>query len=273
MSILRISNELSKFIFTEACKLDLNLSLTNSREFNFLINTVKKILEQNHYIIVRNIGFNNSKQMFEYFVKQFGNFYGMVEYTDIKLDCNYTGCNFSYIELHNDDAIDLLNQPLLGFIQIKKEDPLKLPKNGIVKINDLVRYLEVYKPLLLEELLNTKIPMLSRGINYDDTNKDVIEINESLIYIEDNKYLVRFDLTRIKYYYKFYNKKQNERESLLIDEFLKYAKLFRKEFYLEEGDILIHNNKTTLHDRTECSLELNIDGTFNSREIFVSFSR
>ena len=67
MSILKISNELSKFIFTESQKLDFKLSLGNSLEFKLLIDTVKKILEQNHYIIVKNIGFNNSKHMFEYF--------------------------------------------------------------------------------------------------------------------------------------------------------------------------------------------------------------
>ncbi len=273
MSILKISDELSKFIFTKSCEKDLELTLKNSNQFDILISSIKKILENNQFIIIKNIGFNNSKSMFEYFVKQFGNYYGMVEYTDIKLDCNYTGCTFGHIELHNDDAIDLTNQPIYGFIQVIKEDPLKLPKNGIVKIMDMVRYLEVYELDLLDEFLSTKIPMLSKGVNYNDTNKDIIEIFEPLIYTKDNKYFTRFDITRIKYYYKFHNKKQDRKESLLIDNFLKYAKKFRSEFYLENGDILIHNNKTTLHDRTACSMELNIDGTFNSREIFVSFAR
>lgn len=271
MAILKISEELSQEI--SSLKDDFESKFEKSEPFGTLIKTVKKIIENNQFILIKNIGFNNSKQVFEYFVKQFGNYYGMVEYTDIKLDCNYTGCSFEYIELHNDDAIDLINQPIYGFIQVIKEDPLKLPKNGIVKISDMVRYLEVYKPLLLEEFLNTKVPMLSKGVNYDGENKDIIEIYEPLLYIKNNKYFTRFDITRIKYYYKFYNKKQDKKESLLIDNFLKYAKKFRKEFYLEAGDILIHNNKTTLHDRTECSLELNIDGSFNTREIFVSFAR
>ena len=39
------------------------------------------------------------------------------------------------------------------------------------------------------------------------------------------------------------------------------------------SNIFIHNNKRCLHDRGDCSMELNEDGTFNTREIFVSFVR
>ena len=84
---------------------------------------------------------------------------------------------------------------------------------------------------------------------------------------------MRFDLTRIHYYYWKKQEIQSIEERLLIDKFLNIAKKFRKEFYLEQGDILILDNKRTLHDRTECSFKLNRDGSFNTREIFVSFVR
>jgi len=89
-------------------------------------------------------------------------------------------------------------------------------------------------------------------------------VSEPILYKINDKFNVRFDLTRVNYY---------AEEKYIIDKFLNIAKKFRKEVYLEKGDILIHNNKRTLHDRTECSFELNMDASFNTREIFVSFVR
>jgi len=42
-------------------------------------------------------------------------------------------------------------------------------------------------------------------------------------------------------------------------------------FYLEEGDILIHHNQRTMHDRKGCSFEINENLEIETREIFVSF--
>jgi len=41
---------------------------------------------------------------------------------------------------------------------------LKLPQNGIVKIDDIVNYLYLYDKELLDILLTHPIPMLSYGI-------------------------------------------------------------------------------------------------------------
>ena len=274
MSIIKISDEFkTKMIKEFSCSNEQeSLDYMNGKGFQNLINTSKKLLKSNKYILIKNIGFVENKQLFELFVRQFGSYYGVIEETDIKINCDYTGCTDRLIELHNDDAIDLKNQPDYGFIQIQQEDPLKLAKNGIVIISELVRYLEVYNPNLLEKFYNIKVPMLSFGINYDNKDKTLLEIKEPILYKKSNRTLVRFDLTRIKFYYKYKNTIQSEEESFLIDEFLYYAKKFRKEFYLEKGDILIHNNKQTLHDRTECSFELNSDGSFNTRKIYVSFT-
>ncbi len=279
MSIIRISNNLSSKIATKVKKIktyhqaeiDKFLQLDNS--FLIVYQAIKKVLDENYFVIIKNSGFVREKSIFEAFVKQFGEFYGGVEYTDIKLDCPYTGCSYKLIELHNDDAIDLHSQPLYGFIQIQNEDPLKMAKNGLVKIDDIVNYLEIYDKDFLNQLFTTKITMLAYGINYDSANNDEIITNEPILYKNNNNIYVRFDLTRIKHYYWKKNKVQSREEKYLIDKFLAVAKKFRKEVYLEKGDILIHNNKRTLHDRTECSLELNTDGTFNTREIFVSFTK
>lgn len=279
MSIVKVSKELSSDIATKAQKIklyhqrDIDAFLKSDNSFQNIFNTAKRILEENYFVIIKNIGFVKEKSIFEAFVKQFGKYYGAMEYTGIKLDCPYTGCTYNSIELHNDDALDLINQPLYGFIQVQSEDPLKLAKNGLVKIDDIVNYLEIYDKNFLDDLVNIKINMLAYGINYDGNDTEKIVLNEPILYKIDRVFNVRFDLTRVQHYYWKEDLPQSVEEKFLIDKFLSIAKQFRKEFYLEEGDILIQNNKRTLHDRTECSFELNLDGSFNTREIFVSFTR
>lgn len=279
MSIIKISKELSSDISTKSQQIkiyhqqDIDSFLKSDNSFQSIIKIANKILNENYFVLIKNIGFVREKAIFEAFVKQFGNFYGAVEYTDIKNDCRYTGCQYKLIELHNDDAIDLLNQPLYGFIQIQKEDPLKITKNGLVIIDEIINYLEINDKIFLDELLNKRINMLAYGVNYDGKDKEKIILNEPILYKENNIFYVRFDLTRINYYYWKENLIQSIEERQLIDKFLSIAKKFRKEFYLEQGDILIHNNKRTLHDRTECSFELGLNETYNTREIFVSFTR
>ncbi len=279
MPILQISEELSGDIAAKCEKIkpchqnEIDRFLQTDRSFQTVYLNSKKLLEKSLFVLIKNIGFNKEKAIFEAFVKLFGQFYGAVEYTNIKMDCSYTGCKHDLIELHNDDAIDLINQPKNGFIQVVNEDPLKLAKNGLVKIDDIVNYLEIYDKAFLDELFNQKIPMLAYGVNYDGESKEEIIINQPILYTENNENRVRFDLTRIDHYYWKKQELQSIEEKLLIDKFLNIAKKFRKEFYLEKGDILICHNKRTLHDRTECSFLLNSDGSFDTREIFVSFTR
>jgi len=279
MSILQISKELSNEIIAKSQQIkvyhqnDIDNFLKSDNSFQNIFNSAKKILNENYFVVIKDIGFIREKSIFEAFVKLFGDYYGAVEYTDIKLDCPYTGCNYKSIELHNDDAVDMVSQPLYGFIQIQNEDPLKLAQNGLVKIDDIVDFLELYDEDFLNELLTKKINMLAYGVNYDGKEREKILLNEPILYKVDNYYQVRFDLTRINYFYWDEKSTQSREERILIGKFLSIAKKFRKEIYLEKGDILIHNNLRTLHDRTECSLELKLDGTFNTREIFVSFVR
>ncbi len=279
MTILTLSDGLSSKIATKVERInvyhqsDIDTYLKDDEDFQNVIDNAKKILGKNHYVIIKKTGFVREKAIFEAFVKQFGSFYGTVEYTDIKLDCHYTGCNYSALELHNDDAIDLENQPLYGFIQVQNEDPLKLTKNGVVKVDDIVSYLEVHDRELLKDLLNTCVSMLAYGVNYDGKDKKKIEVHEPVLYEKEGIYYVRFDLTRIKYYHWKKKQEQPSKQVTLIKDFLSIAKKLRKEIYLERSDIYIHNNKRTLHDRTECSIELNSDGSVNTREIFVSFVR
>jgi len=277
--ILQISKELSGIIATKSHKIktfhqtEIDNFLKTDDSFQQVFSHAKKLLDKSQFILIKNIGFNKEKSIFEGFVKLFGDFYGAIEYTNIKIDCPYTGCKYDAIELHNDDAIDLQSQPKNGFIQVLNEDPLKITQNGLVKIDDIVKYLKIYDKPLLTELFNHKVPMLAYGVNYDGDNKDEIITHQPIFYKENKENKVRFDLTRINFYYWKKQIVQSIEEKKLIDSFLTIAKKFRIEFYLEAGDILIHHNKRTLHDRTGCSFELNSDGSLSTRDIFVSFTR
>ncbi len=277
--ILKISDELSRVISTKSSKIkafhpdDIEKFVRNDKDFSDIIKKIKVVLEKNLFIIVKNIGFIREKSLFEAFVKQFGEYYGAVEYTDIKLECPYTGCNYNRINFHNDDTVDIGSQPKYGFIQVQNEDPLKITQNYIVKVDDIVEYLELYNSELLEALFTYKIPMLSYGVNYDAKDNNEIIINEPIFYKDKTNIKVRFDTTRIKHYYWKKNIIQPLEERKLIYDFLQVCEKFSKKLYLEKGDIFIHHNHRTLHDRGDCSMELLEDKTFNTREIFVSFAR
>lgn len=279
MAILKTSWDINKEISylsqeTKKCTQEqIDEVLQKNDTFQTICKIIKKLLKKDDYLIIKNIGFINNKSFFQTLIKYFGDFYGIIECLSVKLDCKYTGCSHNPIELHNDDAIDLNDQPLYGFMQIQNEDPLKLTKNGLVKINDIVNFLKTYDNDFLEELLKVKIKMLSYGTNYSNRGKKKIITNATILYRNGENINVRFDLDRIKFFYFKENLIQDNKEIIFINKFLSIAKKFRKEFYLEKEDILIFNNKKTLHDRTECSLELNMDGSFNTREIFVSFAR
>ncbi|MBE0471592.1 MAG: TauD/TfdA family dioxygenase [Methyloprofundus sp.] len=246
--------------------------IKKNKAFVQLVDSLKKILSEDQHVVIRGLA-NNSEVFFEAFIGEFGVFYGAIERTGIKIDCKYTGCNRKALGLHNDDAVDIYNQPKFGFIQVTKPDPLKSVSNGVVVIDDLVKKLKFENPKLLDDLLAIPVPMLSYGINYISDQRDEIITGEPILYKKDGMYQVRFDDNRIAHYYYKKKLKQSHEELCMIENFIKIAHNIKHIYHLECGDILIHNNLTTLHDRSECSLLINEDGHFDSREIMVSFAR
>ncbi len=276
MPTLKISNSLRDEIRNslEGCNsaIEAYECLSKSESFVNIIVSIKKLLNDEKYVVVSGF-WGLDKSSLETFVRFFGEYYGVVEHTGIKIDCDYTGCASSSLILHNDDAIDLETQPNTGFIQVIREDPVFNVSNGIVLVRELVRKLKFENKELLEKLLRYPIPMLSYGINYEDRTKSKIITEEPVLYKKDNEYRVRFDFYRNKFYYKDANLEQLYEEAKLIYDFLSYAEQVKKNITLMKGDILIHNNKSTLHDRGECSMEIDQSGLLNTREILVSFSR
>lgn len=280
MSIIKISDELSGIISTFSDKNSLSDQnrldqlVKENKYFSIIHAHINNVLLKNDYVIVKNIGFNNNLILLESFIKLFGEFYNeTIEYATVKTDCNYTACNTGLIELHNDDMILLDNMPKYGFIQVIKEDPLMLSKNGLVKIKDIVSYLEYYNPKLLNDLFTQRIHMMTYGANYNDTNKQWITTYETILHRKNDEINVRFDLGTINNYYWQNKLKQSQEEKNMITEFLDICKKFRKEYYLETSDIIIHNNRKCLHDRTETAIEINSDGSLNTREILVGFTK
>lgn len=280
MAVLSISDSLSKIISKKtertSCWMQPSLDAFIEKDKHFLLiaNAVKKLLEDDKFVILKNIGFSGNTSVFESFIKLFGDFYGVVEHTGIHLDCKYTGCNYRSIELHNDDAIDE-NYPKYGFIQSIRQDPNgdNYAWNGIVKIDDVVKYLEVYDKLVLAQLLDISFPMLSAGISVygDDKSERVLKL--PILSKEKNGYKVRFSYSRIQHFYFMHKTEMPESKKKIIECFLNVCHKLKQRYLLSLGDILIHDNHKTLHNREETTLEIDENGHINSREIIVSFAK
>ncbi len=245
--------------------------LSSKKEFIFLVDSLKQILLNEKFVVLKNTPFKDKSHL-EAFVRFFGIYYGNVEHTGIKVNCNYTGCATNNLTLHNDDAVDIKNQPSIGFIQVIKKDPLFKVENGIVVIRELIRKLRFENPELLDKLLTIKVPMISKGVNFDSDNKEIIEFESCILYKNNNEYKVRFDYDRVMYYYQYHKLKQSHEEGKMIYQFLQHCESLKKNILLDCGDILIHDNKATLHDRTECSIGIDVDQKLITREILVSFA-
>jgi hypothetical protein len=280
MAILSVSKELNSIIAKKTQKTlcwmqpHLDAFIKNDGHFILISNAAKKLLDNDKFVILKNIGFCGNKSIFEAFIKLFGEFYGVIEHTGIHLDCKYTGCNYRPLELHNDDAIDV-NYPRFGFIQPIKKDPngSNYAWNGIVKIDEVAKYFKTHDKDLLDKLLTHKFPMLSYGISTYGVDKNETILKAPILSLEDGSYNVRFDHSRIQYYYFKKEIEMPTEEKLLIDSFLSVCNKYRKRYLLKRGDILIHDNHKALHDREETTIEIDEDGNINSREIIVSFAR
>lgn len=279
MTILSISSQLRTQIEIKTNNIsvfvqsDIDDFIKQDEHFLLVYRSAEKILNKNFFIAIKNIGFCRNKAVLEGFIKLFGRFYGIIEYTGIKLDCSYTGCSYNALTLHNDDAIDLIN-PKYTFIQVLAEDPNgdNFGWNGVVKIDDVFEYLSIYDKELLDKLLNHPFPMLSFGVSAYSNDREEIILKEPILTYHKEELRVRFDLSRIKHFYFKKEMQMPDEEKLILDKFLAICQKFRKRYYLSKGDILIVDNHRTLHDREEATIELDERGNLISREIFVSFA-
>jgi len=203
----------------------------------------------------------------------FGRYYGRVEQTGILVERLYTGCDYNTLDLHTDDAIAEC-PPRFTAIQVTTPDPAggSFGWNGIVKIDDVEKCLAIELPEVHQILFNTSFPMRSVGVSAQSEDQSVIECCFPILTIRDERINVRYDPSRILHYYYKNNAKMPEAMRNVLHYFNETCQRFRKRYFLNVGDILVLNNHRVLHDREETTMELNPDGTLNSRRIMVSFA-
>lgn len=282
MASIRLDNELSSLFDVEMARCHTSqeiLELFSTLKFSPFFEVIKKILYHYHYVHISNINFTPKRYILEAFANYFGTFRSPVENTNVRIDCSHDGCSIESLVLHNDDAmLDLM--PTFGILQIENECPLKMPTNGIVLIDDIINYLQLYNKKLLKKLFTYKVPMLSSNVSkIIENNKVVFQkkgndifTRKSILVKQDGIIESRFNIGRINYYYYKMNKKQPIKEKKMIAEFLEIANRFRKSIYLKKNDILIYNNKRTLHDRSESGLEFGLNNEIKSRSFYIAFA-
>lgn len=280
MASLRLGDELGR-VLSES------LSKSTAKEIKdvFLdkkpafVSTIQRLLDKHCFVHISNVPFSPSREVLSAIISCFGKFRQPVENTDIRIDCDHDGCALEYLELHNDDAILLDKQPTFAILQVAEECPLKKPLNGIVKVDDIVYFLEHNNADLLNRLLNVKVPMLSSKVQkiVKNNKTEIHKVGEicnrtTILQKENGMYISRFNLGRIRYFYYAKGIKQDFAEASMIYRFLEVANCLKTTMYLKKNDLLVYNNKRTLHDRGECGLELNLDGHINSRKFYIAFA-
>ncbi len=281
MAFLRLEDSFSAFLGE-----GLSRCLNPQGAYGFLndkgrafIGIAKKLLEQHLFLHVCNVAFAPDANTLEAFASCFGKFRGPVEHTEIRVDCDYDGCVLSPLEFHNDDVLlDHDKRPNVGILQVQSEDPLKRPVNSVVKIDDIVSYLELENPNLLDRLLHVPVPMLwgkvKKILNDDQLTftEGERQIQVPILYKENGFYASRFNLGRILYFYYAKGLQQDLEEKRMIHQFLQVARQLKRDMYLAKNDLLIFNNKRTMHSRSACSVEINQDGSFKSRLFYATFA-
>lgn len=157
----------------------------------------------------------------------------------------------SRLPLHTDFAM-LENPPTVTAIWCRKEDPggPSFGRNGLCSATDVVS--SVYGTPLMERLENVRFPFAgTRG-----TDEVFEHYGPILVPSRSPGRLsqVRFHPSRIYFGDRVSDSSLGSSEFQLMHDFRELCLHHRREVYLKQGDVLFINNRSMLHDRTECSL-------------------
>lgn len=156
--------------------------------------------------------------------------------------------------LHTDFAM-LDQPPAVSMIHCRQPDPMgcKFGQNGVSVAQHIVSSL--FGSELLESFFTVPLPFGGRT----PSGEDVILYSPVLIKAERGVLTgVRFHPSRIHYGFRLLGREASCKETEVLRLFLQAAKQVRIDLALEPGDVLLVNNRTALHDRTRCSLELGL---------------
>ena len=181
------------------------------------------------------------------------------------LNAKLQGNQTEQLLMHTDFAM-LTQPPVATIIQCRMSDPLgdEYGRNGIAVAQHIVS--KYFGSEELELVVNTPMPFAGRT----PAGEDIILKTPVLTLCANSLAKVRFHPSRIHHGFRTLGLKPNKDETRVLNTFQEMILSVRREMILRPGDILIVNNHTSLHDRTNCSIQLGIDG-FKSRISHILF--
>lgn len=154
--------------------------------------------------------------------------------------------------LHTDFAM-LEQPPIVSIIHCREPDPMgsEFGQNGISVAQHIVS--KLFGSEMLESFFNVPLPFGGRT----PLGEDII-LHSPVLTKADPGVLtgVRFHPSRIHQGFRLLGRDASREETEVLRLFLEAARQVRIDLALEPGDVLLVNNRTALHDRTRCSLEL-----------------
>lgn len=157
--------------------------------------------------------------------------------------------------LHTDFAM-LEHPPTVSIIHCRQHDPMgcEYGRSGISVAQSIVSRL--FGSEVLETFFNVPLPFGGRTPSGEDIilHRPVLTKSEAGVLTG-----VRFHPSRIHHGFRLLSREPSREETEVLRHFLAAAALVRIDLALEPGDFLLVNNRTALHDRTRCSLELGLD--------------
>lgn len=291
MTILTLSKKLQSDIHKSLLKMpdiDLNINLEQANNFFlelkhnykdelelfvFLGRSLIDIIIENDFVCLKEHGSENNFKFLIIIIHLLGKIYhdeahqgNFINVASPSIGARLQGNQLLPLSLHTDFAM-LDNPPEGTIIQCSREDPMGVDygKNGVSLVKDIISLYFGSDELNL--VLSTPMPFAGKR---PSDGKNII-IYRPILEIEDrDTYCVRYHISRIHYAFKIRGYPATKVEIEVLTLFLKMAQSVRFELVMQEGDIAILNNRKVLHDRSLCSLQLDLYNSV-SRETRIVF--
>jgi hypothetical protein len=234
--------------------------------------TCRILLRENGYVCVQGLPLDDSVRTILMMGIELGELFADLSHQPTivceatpSLGAGLQGNQTEQLFLHTDFAM-LKTPPSATLIQCRMSDPAgdDYGRNGIAVAQHIVsRY---FGSNALNTILNTPLPFAGRTPSGQE-----IVLSEPILKIQSGELArVRFHPSRIHHGFRMRGTPPTWDEAEVLRQFQDMALNVRSEHLLRVGDILIVNNRTTLHDRTRCSIRLKLDG-FESRISHILF--
>jgi len=168
--------------------------------------------------------------------------------------------------MHTDFAM-LETPPAVTMILCRHPDHFPgFGQNGIAIVQNIVS--RIYGSQLLDDLHSVPLPFGGRTPGGQEIFLSLPILSAPS---NDSKLTqVRFHPSRIHHGFRLIGESPRKEETRLLRHFQKLALENRFEVGLEQGDLLLLNNRCVLHDRTRCTIELGLQSV-SSRHVHILF--